>query len=170
MLTVEIDVAAVEERLRLVRLACPGCAGVLAGWGRARPRSVRGPDGLVWLWPRRSRCTGCRGTHVLLPVLLLVRRADRAGVIGAALAVMVQLAGVPQVTAEFHRPALAGPRSPPTPRDVPVLSLHQHLPANLPSRGAPRERGSPQFSNQPQPVCFSVIYGGAVGLSHGPKR
>src|SRR3954466_15448579 len=99
MLTVETDVAVVEERLRAGRLACPGCAGVLAGWGRARARTGRGPGGggrggprraggpgcggrVV---PRRSRCTGCRATHVLLPVLLLVRRADTAAVIGAAL-------------------------------------------------------------------------------------
>jgi hypothetical protein len=86
MLTVETDIAAVEERLRSGGLACPGCTGVLAGWGRARVRSVRGLDGLVWLSPRRSRCTGCRATHVLLPVLVLVRRADTVAVIGAALA------------------------------------------------------------------------------------
>jgi hypothetical protein len=86
MLTVEIDVDAVEERLRSGGLACPGCAGVLAGWGRARGRSVRGPDSLMWIVPRRSRCTGCGATHVLLPVLVLARRADTAAVIGAALA------------------------------------------------------------------------------------
>ena len=85
MLTVETDPAAVEERLRSGRLACPGCAGVLAGWGRARARTVRDPDGGLRIVPRRSRCTGCRATHVLLPVLLLVRRADTAAVIGAAL-------------------------------------------------------------------------------------
>jgi hypothetical protein len=75
MLTVETDVAAVEERLRSGRLACPGCAGVLAGWGRARARTVRGPDSPVRMVPRRSRCTGCRATHVLLPVVVLARRA-----------------------------------------------------------------------------------------------
>ena len=32
--------------------------------------------------PRRSRCTGCRATHVLLPVLLLFRRADTVAVVG----------------------------------------------------------------------------------------
>jgi hypothetical protein len=41
MLTVETDPGAVEERLRSGGLACPGCAGVLAGWGRARqPQSA----------------------------------------------------------------------------------------------------------------------------------
>src|SRR5690242_21833224 len=84
MLTVETDPAAVEERLRSGRLVCPGCAAVLAGWGRARARTVRDRDGGVRVVPWRSRCTGCQATHVLLPVLLLVRRADAASVIGAA--------------------------------------------------------------------------------------
>ena len=43
--------------------------------------------------PRRSRCTGCGATHVLLPVLVLVRRADTAAVIGAALAARAAGAG-----------------------------------------------------------------------------
>ena len=75
MLTVETDPASVEERLGSGGLACPGCAGVLAGWGRARARTVRGPDGGIPIAPRLSRCTGCRTTHVLVPVLLPVRRA-----------------------------------------------------------------------------------------------
>ena len=85
MLTVETDVGAVEERLGSGRLACPGCSGLLAGWGHARGRRVRGADGVLWVVPRRSRCTGCRATHVLLPVVLLLRRADTAAVIGAGL-------------------------------------------------------------------------------------
>jgi Homeodomain-like domain-containing protein len=104
MLTVETDAAAVEERLRSGRLACPGCAGVLAGWGRARPRSVREPDSSVWLSPRRSRCTGCRATHVLLPVLLLVRRADTAAVIGAALVAKAAGDGHRRIAERLGRP------------------------------------------------------------------
>lgn len=38
------------------------------------------------LTPRRSRCSLCLVTHVLLPVVALLRRADLAEVIGAALA------------------------------------------------------------------------------------
>ena len=85
MVTVEIDPVVVEQRLGSGGLACPDCAGRLAGWGRARTRVVRGLDGATVVTPRRSRCTRCRATHVLLPVLLLVRRADTAAVIGAAL-------------------------------------------------------------------------------------
>ena len=62
------------------QLACPGCAGVLAPWGFARPREVRG---VGLLRPRRARCAGCLVTHVLLPVTVLLRRADAAGVIWA---------------------------------------------------------------------------------------
>lgn len=105
MLTVEIDAGVVEERLRSGGLACPGCGGVLTGWGRARARTVRGPDGPVQMVPRRSRCTGCRATHVLLPVLVLLRRADTAVVIGAALAAKAAGLGHRQIAARLRRPA-----------------------------------------------------------------
>jgi Homeodomain-like domain len=104
MLTVETDPVGVEERLRSGRLACPGCAGVLAGWGWARARTVRGLDSPVRIVPRRSRCTGCRATHVLLPVLLLVRRADTAAVIGAALAAKASGGGHRRIAERLGRP------------------------------------------------------------------
>src|SRR6266496_3589245 len=47
-------------------------------------RVLGGPA--VRVCPRRSRCRSCGGTHVLLPVWCLLRRADAAAVIGAALA------------------------------------------------------------------------------------
>jgi hypothetical protein len=40
----------------------------------------------VQVRPRRARCEGCGVSHVLLPVFVLVRRADLVDVIGAALA------------------------------------------------------------------------------------
>jgi hypothetical protein len=92
VVTVEADADGVEERLRAGALVCPVCSGVLAGWGRARGRSVRDSEGPWWIVPRRSRCTGCGVTHVLLPVLVLVRRADTAVVIGSAL--VAKAAGV----------------------------------------------------------------------------
>jgi hypothetical protein len=85
MLTVEADAGRVEERLRSGGLFCPFCAAVLTGWGFARPRRLRGVDGLVLLRPRRAVCTGCERTQVLLPVIGLSRRADVVEVIGAAL-------------------------------------------------------------------------------------
>ena len=64
------------------QLGCPDCPGVLAPWGFARPRGVRGVGPLR---PRRARCAGCLVTHVLLPVTVLLRRADAAAVIWAGL-------------------------------------------------------------------------------------
>lgn len=63
-------------------LDCPGCEGVLVPWGWARRRGVREVGSLR---PRRARCSGCLVTHVLLPVTVLLRRADAAEVIGAAI-------------------------------------------------------------------------------------
>lgn len=105
MVTVETDVDRVERRLAAGELSCPACGGVLAGWGRARPRELRGPDGPVRLCPRRSRCTGCGVTHVLLPLTVLLRRADVGAVIVAALvAKAVRRAGFRRIAAELSRP------------------------------------------------------------------
>ena len=64
-------------------LRCPACGigwpgGVMPGSGRFSGRA--GPGRAVR--PRRSRCTGCGVTHVLLPAGLLLRRMDEARVIG----------------------------------------------------------------------------------------
>lgn len=66
-------------------LRCPGCTGELRPWGHARGRGVRAGHATVIVRPRRSSCAQCRGTHVLLPVSMLARRADAVEVIGAAL-------------------------------------------------------------------------------------
>ncbi len=79
------DVLEVERLLLGGLLRCPGCAAVLRPWGWARSRGVRELAGVVVVRPRRSLCVGCSSTHVLLPELLLVRRADTAAVIGASL-------------------------------------------------------------------------------------
>jgi Domain of unknown function (DUF6431)/Homeodomain-like domain len=86
VLTVNGDRGEVERQLACGELACPSCGGVLGGWGNGRLRPVRmaeGPDAEVV--PRRSRCRQCKETHVLLPAWCLLRRADAATVIGAAL-------------------------------------------------------------------------------------
>lgn len=105
MVTVEADAVGVERRLAAGGLACPGCAGVLRGWGHARPRVLRGGDGPLWTCPRRSRCAGCGVTHVLLPVVALLRRADVAVVIGAALAAKALGGGWRRIAALLGRPA-----------------------------------------------------------------
>jgi hypothetical protein len=105
MVTVGGDAGAVERRLVGGRLSCPGCSGVLAGWGHARARPVRGPDGVVRVRPRRARCVGCGGTHVLLPVVLLLRRADAAAVIGRALVAKAGGAGYRRIAGVLGRPA-----------------------------------------------------------------
>lgn len=105
MLTVETDIDGVEQRLRAGGLLCPSCSGVLRGWGHARTRQVRGPTRAVWITPRRSRCTGCGVTHVLLPVLVLGRRADVAAVIGSALAAKARGWGHRRIAAALGRPA-----------------------------------------------------------------
>jgi hypothetical protein len=61
------------------------------------------PVGL-WIVPRRSRCTGCGVTHVLLPVVLLVRRADTVAVIGAGLTAKATGAGHRLIAALLGQP------------------------------------------------------------------
>jgi len=61
---------------------------------------------LVELCPRRSRCTGCGVTHVLLPVTALLRRADTAAVIMSALAAKAtRRVGFRRIAAGLARPA-----------------------------------------------------------------
>jgi hypothetical protein len=106
MVTVGADVRVVERRLAAGRLRCPACSGVLAGWGHARERVIRGGGGIGWrLRPRRSRCGGCGGTHVLLPVSCLLRRADGVAVIWAALAGKAGGLGYRPIASGLGRPA-----------------------------------------------------------------
>src|SRR5215831_14011648 len=78
---VEADASSVESRLVAGEIACPGCGGELRPWGHARWRTLRDHGRPVRLRPRRSRCRSCLVTHVLLPVLALLRRLDLAAVI-----------------------------------------------------------------------------------------
>ena len=73
------DLDLVDRELRAGRLSC----------ALARADSVRGGGrGNGWsgicdqrerLRPRRSRCAGCAVTHVLMPVVCLLRRVDAVG-------------------------------------------------------------------------------------------
>jgi len=105
VVTVGGDAAAVERRLVEGRLVCPGCSGVLAGWGYARSRRLRGQESAVLARPRRARCTGCGVTHVLLPVQWLLRRADAVVVIGAALTAKAAGVGFRRIAGRLGRPA-----------------------------------------------------------------
>lgn len=105
MLTVEADPARVEMRLAAGELVCPACEGLLTRWGWARSRVLRdAAGGLVVVRPRRTRCVSCGVSHVLLPVFALVRRADMAEVIGAALAAKAAGAGVRVIAERLGRP------------------------------------------------------------------
>src|SRR5262249_6246599 len=53
---------------------------------------------------RRSRCMACQVTHVLLPVVALLRRADLAEVIGWALAAKAAGSGARSIAARLGRP------------------------------------------------------------------
>ena len=89
MLSVCAEQALVEAELVGGLLGCPSCRGVLGPWGHARERVLRcrSEDRLVR--PRRARCRGCAGTHVLLPEVALLRRQDEVAVIGQAIEAMV---------------------------------------------------------------------------------
>ncbi len=88
--------ARVEAELVDGLLACPSCREVLGPWGHGRERVLRRSSG-DWRWrPRRARCRGCAGTHVLLPDLCLLRRQDEVAVIGEAIEA--------HVAGEGHRP------------------------------------------------------------------
>ena len=77
--------ARVEAELVGGLFGCPSCRGVLGPWGHGRERVLRCRSGDRLLRPRRARCRGCAGTHVLLPDVALLRRQDEVSVIGAAI-------------------------------------------------------------------------------------
>ncbi|WP_413253935.1 DUF6431 domain-containing protein [Streptomyces canus] len=79
VLIVDAEVLLVEQQVREGKLKCPSCKGALAPWGHGRPREVRGDLGArLFVRPRRSRCSSCQVTHVLLPEAIWPRRADAA--------------------------------------------------------------------------------------------
>lgn len=104
-MTVNDDPVGVERQLAVGGLRCRACAGRLTGWGWARSRVLRGDAGARWLLrPRRTRCAGCAATHVLLPVGVLLRRADTVAVIGRALTAKASGLGARPVAVVLDRP------------------------------------------------------------------
>jgi hypothetical protein len=106
VLTVEVDAESVEARLRAGLVACPVCSAGLSPWGFARARVLRAAEGArLRVRPRRAVCGGCGRTHVLLPLVGLVRRADTAAVIGAGLVARAHGWGSGRIAALVGRPA-----------------------------------------------------------------
>ena len=101
MLSVCAELVLVEAELVGGRLACPSCSGVLGPWGHARERVLRCRSGNGLLRPRRARCRGCSGTHVLLPQLALARRQDEVAVIGQAIEAKVAGDGFRRIAARL---------------------------------------------------------------------
>lgn len=104
LLMVGTDPLEVDQLLTGGELRCPDCTGELRPWGHARVRGVRDETAVVSLRPRRSSCSQCRCTHVLLPVSTLVRRADTVVVIGQALLAKAAGAGHRSIAALLDRP------------------------------------------------------------------
>ena len=85
-------------------LRCPACTGELRPWGHARERGVRYEAAVVKVRLRRSSCSQCRCTHVLVPTSMLVRRADAVVVIGGALLAKAGGSGHRSIAALLGRP------------------------------------------------------------------
>lgn len=105
MLMVGAEQARVEAELVGGLLSCPSCRGVLGPWGHARERVLRCSSGQRLLRPRRARCRGCAGTHVLLAEIALLRRRDEVAVIGAAIRASVGGEGYRRIAARLGVPA-----------------------------------------------------------------
>jgi hypothetical protein len=105
VLMVGTDPVEVDRMLVAGQLRCPGCTGRLGPWGHARSRAVREEHQAVRRRPRRARCSGCGGTHVLLAASMLARRADGVAVIGTALLAKAAGAGHRTIAAGIGRPA-----------------------------------------------------------------
>jgi transposase-like protein len=104
MLIVLNDLAHVERELVGGRLTCPHCNGELRPWGHARRRVLRTATNNEELRPRRSRCSNCHVTSVLLADVCLCRRVDEAVVIGRALLEKAAGAGHRTIAARLGRP------------------------------------------------------------------
>ena len=147
VLMVETGPARVEQALAAGGLACPGCGGVLGGGGWARGRWLRGRGGRQQrVRPRRARCRGCRATHVLLPVGVLLRRLDLVEVIGAALLARAGQASLRQIAVRLGVPlsTVRGWLYRFIQRAALIWGHFTRLAAWLdPSAAAPEPRGSP---------------------------
>jgi len=104
MKIVEINSVAVETALVAGDVQCPSCDGILRPWGSARSRIVRLLVGFEERVFRRSRCSTCGKTHVLVPTDTLVRRRDAVEVIGSALTSSALGVGLQEIADGLDRP------------------------------------------------------------------
>jgi hypothetical protein len=100
----DVQIPAVEGALRTGKVSCP-CTGELRPWGWARRRVLRAGDRVRVVRPRRARCRVCAVTHVLLPAVLLERRAYTIDVIGPALLAAARGHGHRPIAARLGVPA-----------------------------------------------------------------
>jgi hypothetical protein len=105
VLIVRNDPVRVESDLTGGLVTCPACSGVLRPWGHGRARVLRGDPPDAAFRPRRSRCSSCLVTHVLLPDFCLARRRDRVEVVGRALASKVAGDGYRRIALSVGVPA-----------------------------------------------------------------
>lgn len=105
MLIVCVEQARVEAELVAGALSCLSCGGVLGPWGHGRERLLRCLSGDRLLRPRRARCRGCAGTHVLLPDVALVRRRDGVAAVGEAIEAKVAGEGRRRIASRLGVPA-----------------------------------------------------------------
>jgi hypothetical protein len=105
MLIVADDTDRTERQLVAGELACPDCRGELRPWGHARHRWLRTRDGRRQIRPRRACCRACGRTHVLVPGVMLPRRADTVEVVGEALAAAARGEGYRPIATRLGRPA-----------------------------------------------------------------
>jgi len=105
MLIVGAEQAQVEVELLGGLLGCRSCRGVLGPWGHGRERVLRCVEGDRVLRPRRARCRGCLGTHVLVPDVVLLRRQDEVAVIGQAIEANVAGEGCRSIAGRLGVPA-----------------------------------------------------------------
>lgn len=99
-----VDVEAAEADLAAGALACPRCGGRLRPWSWAPARRIRQLDDTATVRPRRTRCTTCHGTHLVLPAWCLPRRADAVEVIGTALVAHAAGQGHRRIATKLGRP------------------------------------------------------------------
>ena len=105
MLSVADDHEGTERDPVAGELACPDCRGELRPWGHARPRWLRTLNDGRRIRPRRACCRACGRTHVLLPGVMLARRADAVEVICQALIAAADGEGHRPIAARLARPA-----------------------------------------------------------------